>query len=42
MKNFYVEPEIVMIDVEKTHILTMTSGLSCELEELEFDQFVFD
>lgn len=42
MKQFYIQPEIVMISVDQTQILTMNSGLQGNLEELEFSQFHFD
>ena len=42
MKHFYTQPEVVMISVDQTQIMTMHSGLNGVLEEVEFSQFRFE
>ena len=42
MKLYYTQPEIVMIAVDQTQILTMNSGANTDLEEIQFNRFRFE
>ena len=42
MKLYYTQPEVVLIAVDQTQILTMNSGFNSDLEEIHFRRFQFD
>ena len=40
--KLYTQPEVVLIAVDQTQILTMNSGANNGLEEIQFNRFQFD